>query len=347
MKVILSRKGLDTSFGDNAGNLLLFNQDKSKAELIMLPISELDSYRTYSDTLNHWGLDSGNGDSYKKYMYLFENFKFLEKYYPLRRWDNRLVEEEREINPENLWSSWCHPDPDIMPHERPFGTFGQVGPAQSHLENQKVGVNDLFIFFGLFNEGVDYYDKVIYFNSKKQKHIMFGYLQIGEIIKTSDLNENQIKYYDKKYNPYIGLNPHWDYNYDPYDSYWPTYMPAPDNTVQPKYKLRKKHYWIDKTNCIYVSRETCTFDENIKGFGMFEFDENLILTKQGESAPTHWELPQELQGLKISYHNDNSQKKDYFQSALRGQEFVIEECPQAEQWALNLIKKYSKNRGVK
>ena len=72
------------------------------------------------------------------------------------------------------------------------------------------------------------------------------------------------------------------------------------------------------------------------------YQKDLILTKQGQSKYSHWNLPNELKGLEISYHTQNSYKEDYFQSACRGQEFVIEESPNAEKWAQNLIKTHTK-----
>lgn len=331
MKVVLSRKGLDSSFGANAGNLLIFNQDKTNAELVMLPIPESDGYVHFYWDIFFRNRKSKSDDKFSK---LFENFKFLKNYVPNRF--GKLT----DLTPKDYWAAACHNDPNIANFfmcTNFLGTFGQVGQAQMHLENQKVGVGDLFIFFGLFNECIDN-GNMIELNASKQKHIMFGYLQIGDIIKTSSLTESDIEYYKNKY-PYIWDNPHWDKGYNP--ERWPDYMPMPD-PFPDKYRLHKKHYFIDKTNCIYVARETCTFDDSIKGYGMFEFNEDLVLTKQGDKCPSHWQLPKELQGLKISYHSEKSQKQDYFQSAKRGQEFVIEESPQAEQWAINLIKQYAK-----
>jgi hypothetical protein len=48
----------------------------------------------------------------------------------------------------------CHLDPDIRPglvrREGWMPAFGQVGAAETHLENQGVGMGDLFLFFGWF-----------------------------------------------------------------------------------------------------------------------------------------------------------------------------------------------------
>ena len=347
MRVVLSRKGLDTSFGSNAGNMLLFNEDKTKAQLIMLPIPELDSRNDYCELSDYWR-EYGDSDKFLKF---FDNYKFLGQYYPLSRTANRLEKCSLEIKDGEYCLARCHPDPNINNFymKKDFlGSLGQVGQAQSHLANEKnkIGVGDIFIFFGLFNECIDK-GATINLDSKQKKHIMFGYLQVGNIIRTNEFyderlkpNKEKIKYYQEKY-PFILDNPHWDWWYD--EEYWPDFGPKP-NPFPPKYRARKKHYCVDKTNCIYIARPTCTFDESIKGFGMFKYKEDLILTKNEENSkecrPTHWNLPKEVQGLDITYHSKNSQKEKYFQAASRGQEFVIEDCPQAEQWAINLIKSH-------
>ena len=76
------------------------------------------------------------------------------------------------------------------------------------------------------------------------------------------------------------------------------------------------------SNTIYIAKEKCTFDKNIKGYDMFKYDEELNFTKNGMNR-TCWNLPDIFKGLKITYHNENSWKEWYFKSACRGQEFVI------------------------
>ncbi len=50
-------------------------------------------------------------------------------------------------------------------------SFGQTGAAQTHLENNGVGVGDVFLFFGLFasRDGGD------------RHHRIFGYMQVDEV----------------------------------------------------------------------------------------------------------------------------------------------------------------------
>ena len=49
----------------------------------------------------------------------------------------------------------CHNDPNLL-----TGQFGQAGAAQTHLENNKVGIGDLFLFWGWFRETVKFQNKI-------------------------------------------------------------------------------------------------------------------------------------------------------------------------------------------
>ena len=63
----------------------------------------------------------------------------------------------------------CHHDPMFVADGRCL--FGQVGAAQTHLENRGVGVGDVFLFFGLFRE-----------KGGDPHHRIFGYLEVKETI---------------------------------------------------------------------------------------------------------------------------------------------------------------------
>jgi len=286
MKVVLSRKGLDSTFSNKA-NMLIFdkNNNKVSAELVMLPIPEKDS-----------------GVNYR----LLNLCKNVDRSIKICK----ALKQYKNIS-ENVD---CHADPNLVNYfnQKEFlGSMGQVDQSQSHLESSEIKIGDIFIFFGLFNDCAEMNNE-IFVASKRQCHIMFGYMQVGDIVYTNKLTSEQRKDYEKKY-PWIVLQPHWNNNY--------------------KDKIN---------NCIYIARETCTFDKTIKGYGMFDYNKNLELTKKGEGSPTHWKLPRKLKRLDISYHTKENHKKGYFQAAMRGQEFVIEENKKAEKWAINLIKKYAR-----
>ncbi len=53
--------------------------------------------------------------------------------------------------------------------------FGQCGAAQTHLANRRVGLGDVFLFFGLFRE-----------EGSEPHHRIFGYLEVAEIVALVD-----------------------------------------------------------------------------------------------------------------------------------------------------------------
>jgi hypothetical protein len=62
----------------------------------------------------------------------------------------------------------CHEDPMFF---NGHWAFGQVGPAQSHLERNGIGAGDVFLFFGLFASR----------DGRDRHHRIFGYLEIEEV----------------------------------------------------------------------------------------------------------------------------------------------------------------------
>jgi len=281
VRIILSRKGLDSGVCDL--NNLLLTDANNKQHLIMIPIPSKNGKDSY-DNLS-LSQDKNVSNVAKSYL-----------------------SQSKIISRESL----CHADPNIINfYNEPvfLGSIGQVDQSQSHLKNKNIKEGDLIIFFGVFNNG-SVKKANLEVQKNNPKHIMFGYMQIGEIIETNNLKRNREEI-EKQY-PWITKQPHWN------------------------------GYEHRKNNCIYVASENCSFDNTIKGFGVFEFNENLILTRDNDNCLTHWNLPKELSGLEISYHSTKSHKDGYFQSACRGQEFVIEENKKAEEWAINLIKSYKK-----
>lgn len=278
MKVILSRKGFDSTYGGYP-SIILPNK-----EIIMIPIPSNDNI-TYSM------INTNFGNS------LYDVMKKL----------NSKVKVDGKF--ENLtMNTRCHLDPDLVENsiERIDGwrgCFGQIGAAQRVLENNNVKEGDLFIFFGWFND-IEETSKGYSFKKGKDRHIMFGYLQVDKIIHTEK-----------------DIIPNW-------------LMMHPHVNSSRFYK---------PSNCIYVAKERCTFNQDIKGYGVFKYSEELDLTKKGMSRSC-WNLPNIFKGLNITYHSQDSWKDGYFKSACRGQEFVIEENEKIEKWAINLVEKYSNNK---
>lgn len=198
----------------------------------------------------------------------------------------------------------CHLDPDLdyelYPRKRGWrGSFGQADAAQKVLENAGVTVGDLFLFFGWFR--YTYYDNGRLRYCKEQGvHMIFGWMQIDQMIYTHKASIPE----------------------------WLLYHPHSIQRRIPR-----------PSNCIFVGRNSATWNDRIRGYGIFnKVDDSLILTKQGMSR-SRWQLPECFRNISITYHKPTSWKDGYFQSACRGQEFVFEESKIVEEWACNLIEK--------
>ncbi len=160
MKVILSRKGFDSS---NGGIVSPIMEDGT---LISFPIPSKDDVDVYDDLVyfNH------------PYTKILADLKYKE-------------------NPEY---PNCHVDPDLSIGRRKktiegwCPIFGQVNSSAVYLlKNVQVEVGDLFLFFGNYhkveyvNGKFQYVKKTGDFYSDNDLQVIWGYMQIGEIITNS------------------------------------------------------------------------------------------------------------------------------------------------------------------
>lgn len=276
MKVILSRKGFDSGSGGYSS--------------LILPDGTLQSLPIPS---------SGDRIAYSEVHSRFQGKNLME-----------IMQNIKPVVKENCWKKLeldtkCHLDPDIdyAAFERDpawKGCFGQIGAAQTVLENANIGLDDLFIFFGWFNECELQENRSLKLKKGNGKHTIFGYLQIGEIIRTStEPIPGWLKYHPHSYGDRV----------------------------------------TDSKNCIYIARDYCSWDEKIPGYGIFKYDSQLDLSMPGMSR-SKWNLPDIFREVSITYHTPKSWKDGYFQSAARGQEFVIEENDNIAMWAQSLIKNH-------
>jgi hypothetical protein len=155
MKVILSRKGFDSVAGGYPSPHFIEN-----GRLLSFPIPEendnnnIETGRTFAD------LRFDDRSSYLDIMKQLGLNKFNDKY--------------------------IHLDPDISSavlntrHCDWRGLFGQSSSAQTHLKNQEVNREDLFLFFGWFRDVVRTSTGYKYVNGT-DRHIIWGYLQVGEV----------------------------------------------------------------------------------------------------------------------------------------------------------------------
>lgn len=271
MKVILSRKGFDSS----AGGYASFIYPNGKMQSLPIP-STNDSIR-YSEVTSLY-----------KYASLYETMKSV----------NPKIRSKKMV--ELTQDTTCHLDPDLDENSliRPVGwrgCFGQCNAAQTVLAKNKVGHNDLFLFFGWFKNYIE--NEKPSLESGEGKHVIFGYLQIDEVLYTKGNNIPE----------WLQRHPHGT-------------------------PVRSER----DNNCIYIARKSASWNALLPGYGIFKYSPDLVLTKEGYSR-SKWNLPDIFKNADIGYHNSNSWKDDYFQSACRGQEFVIQDNDAIEEWAKNII----------
>lgn len=211
MKIILSRKGFDSEYGKQPSPIL------PDGKLISFPIPSKDDI-----------------------------IKFIDLNYQ----DKNYFQIIHELNPRSKIKEnfTCHLDPDLVENVKARSgkwvpAFGQGNASNTHLRNQNVTKDDVFLFFGLFRKTEYKSGKLKYRKDSPPIHLIFGYLQIGKIYsKFSEIPD------------YLSNHPH-----------------------------TLKSLSNNPNNSIYESKKKLSFLDSISGAGIFNFDESLILTKSGFS----------------------------------------------------------------
>jgi hypothetical protein len=206
-----------------------------------------------------------------------------------------------------LADSCAHLDPDLDAEARPRQPgwrpcFGQVGAAQSHLSNQRVGEGDLFLFFGWFHEVELVGGRLSYRPQAPDLHCLFGWLQVGRIYHLSA----------------------------------PGVEPPPWAAEHPHVRFAGHYSSATSNNTLYVAAERLRLpgvQRPIAGGGVFaQFARCLQLTEPGRPRST-WRLPACFYpsegAAPLSYHASPTRwaKDDtgvLLRSAARGQEFVLD-----------------------
>ena len=275
MKIIFSRKGFDSGYGGFPSAIL------PDGRMVSLPIPEINSSIKYADL---------NIDNDLSYADLMQNLM-----------GNEIkLEKKGKVYLDQVG---CHFDPDIdkqaLPRKKNWrGILGQSGTSQSHLVNQNIKVGDIFLFFGWFRkingtDGCYSYSQ----SDKHGKHIIYGYLEVGEIL---NLNSQSPR-------PWMQHHPHVNRK------------PGPNTN-----------------DTLYIAQKFLSANKKLKGYGTFKFNDALVLTKDGMSR-SRWSLPTFFQKSSMSYHSEKNWKDGYFQSAAKGQEFVVSCTAEIKQWVINLI----------
>lgn len=272
MKVILSRKGFDSGYGRCPSPIF------PDGTMFSLPIPSSRGSRCFGD-INYGQHNLG-----------------------------KVVESL--TNGKNSSTSLTHFDPDLsskslprQPGWRP--SLGQVGAALTHLHNQNIDVGDLFLFYGWFRDvEVNANDRYQHIGGGMNRHVIFGWLQIGEIL---DVGSDGAAAVAKK--PWLEKHPHvvgeWD-----------------------------------QQNKIYIASETLDLPsvisaQTLSGGGIFDKVASCrTLTQSGQGNRSLWALPKffspENRLAKLTYNvnpdkwsasDDN--EKVLLDSAKIGQEFVL------------------------
>jgi Nucleotide modification associated domain 3 len=151
MKIILSRKGFDSSAGRVASPILPSDR------LCSLPIPETV------------------GENALRYRDILYDGRSLGKIVCDLTGGN--------ISPDHP----AHLDPDLngtsVPRQPGWrGVFGQAGAAESHLQHQGVGAGDVFLFYGWFRRVECWGGVYRYVRDSPDLHVIFGWLQIEQRI---------------------------------------------------------------------------------------------------------------------------------------------------------------------
>ncbi|WP_455282205.1 Nmad3 family putative nucleotide modification protein [Cupriavidus necator] len=216
-----------------------------------------------------------------------------------------------------------HVDPDLqgqmlarLPGWRP--AFGQIASAQSHLQNQGVGLGDIFLFFGWFRRVEQVDGRWRYQRGSPDIHALFGWLQIGEVLSVSGHEQEIVGAY-----PWLREHPH----------------------------LAGADRFRSRNNTVYVaSRFLCMAGQDTRypGGGVFgRFTPSLQLTA-AECTRSCWRLPAWFMPVDgrspLSYHGKPSRwmadRADVLlRTVAKGQEFVLDcACyPEANAWLARLF----------
>jgi len=213
--------------------------------------------------------------------------------------------------------SEAHLDPDLQRtvlKERPEnwrGLFGQSGNSQGTLHNRNVGKGDIFLFFGWFRNTQNNNGHWEYIRKALDIHAIFGYLEVDEVFDIKAGNDV----------------PSWT-EYHPHISGQKEYG-----------KLQ---------NSVYMATKSFTAYKENPGWGCFNFDERLILTKPESPIKSLWELPPCFREEKEKFLHSKEKwtilpnGRVEMKTKGRGdQEVYISSNPDVIKWAEDLIKSCS------
>ncbi|MDZ7337684.1 MAG: hypothetical protein ONB30_04005 [candidate division KSB1 bacterium] len=212
-------------------------------------------------------------------------------------------------------SDTCHLDPDLredmLPRMRGWRpVFGQRGAPARHLSRHGISPGDIFLFFGWFRRVEVEYGSYRYVPGAPHLHVLFGWLQVGEVYRQQDMPP-----------PWARYHPHFQET------------SGLDNVV------------FISSQVLHLGRHST----GLPGAGFFRrYDQRLCLSAQG-CARSYWSLPAWLypaQGREaLSFHGNRSRwslqgDRVILRTAARGQEFVLDadQYPEVLPWITTLIR---------
>jgi hypothetical protein len=153
MKLILSRKGFDASWGGCASPIA---EDDS---LLSLPIPDRASSIRYRD------IRGNNGDSIAPIVAQLSRGR-------IRAGDRAHLDPDLRSSSLRRLRGW-----------RPL--FGQAAAAQAHLARHQVGAGDVFLFFGWFRRVERKSGRFQFVRGAPDLHVIFGWMQVGQVVEVS------------------------------------------------------------------------------------------------------------------------------------------------------------------
>ena len=271
MKIILSRKGFDSANGG-----------------IVSPIMD-------DGTLISFPIPSDDKDVFEDLVYCGQSYaKILQ--------DLNYKEHPKYHN--------CHVDPDLTMDRRKNKIdawrpiFGQVNSSAVYLlDNVKVEVGDLFLFFGNYHKvkcvdgKYQYIKKTGDFYSDNDLQIIWGYMQIGEIITDS---EKQRKF---------SWHPHSSNSYTSHEH----------------------------SNVMFVASDKLSFNENMPGAGVLKFRKDRVLTAKNCNKAT-W-IKRSIYDVDsvVGNRKNSSKTADGIYYAGIWQELGLKKTLECEEWAKSIV----------
>ena len=181
MKIVLSRKGFDSSFGGVASPVFI---EDGKFLSLPIPLNSPEAERLgYDVSYNDLNL---HGHNYGQLVQDLSRHK-----------------RKKRLSGEMLVRLGLDLLKDVYPIRdldwRPL--FGQLGSAQGHLKRQGIGKGDIFLFFGLYNWVKKENGLYSYVKNEKPFHMLWGWFQVEDVIDL-DNPEDKIQAWMKQH-PYF------------------------------------------------------------------------------------------------------------------------------------------------